>query len=166
MDRGTWRAIVHGVTKSQTRQNDSACTQGKPKETLSMTGDWKVGQWQCEVRTAGLVSESSPHLLNPLPPSTLPQAEIILGKTSPSFRGSSALLVKLLWSQRSNCQHPLDHWKSTRVPEKHLLLLYWLCQSLCLCRSQQTVASSERDENTRPPELPPEKSICRSISNS
>ena len=25
---------------------------------------------------------------------------------------------------------PLDHWKSKRVPEKHLFLLYWLCQSL------------------------------------
>ena len=24
----------------------------------------------------------------------------------------------------------MDHWKSKRVPEKHLLLLYWLCQSL------------------------------------
>ena len=31
---------------------------------------------------------------------------------------------------RGTCQHPLDHWKSKRVPEKHLLLLYWLCQSL------------------------------------
>ena len=39
---------------------------------------------------------------------------------------------------RWNCQHPLDHWKSKRVPEKHLLLLYWLCQSLWLCGSQQT----------------------------
>ena len=28
--------------------------------------------------------------------------------------------------------------KSKRVPEKHLLLLYWLCQSLWLCGSQQT----------------------------
>ena len=27
-------------------------------------------------------------------------------------------------NQRSNCQHPLDHRKSTRVPEKHLFLLY------------------------------------------
>ena len=34
--------------------------------------------------------------------------------------------------QRSNCQHPLEHWKSKRVQEKHLLLLYWLCQSLCV----------------------------------
>ena len=38
----------------------------------------------------------------------------------------------------SNNQHPLDHWKSKRVPEKHLLL-YWLHQSLWLCGSQQTV---------------------------
>ena len=36
----------------------------------------------------------------------------------------------------SNCQHPLDHWKSKRVPQKHLFLLYWLCQSLWLCGSQ------------------------------
>ena len=39
-------------------------------------------------------------------------------------------------NQRSNCQHPLDHWKSKRVSEKHLFLLYWLCQSLWLCGSQ------------------------------
>ena len=30
----------------------------------------------------------------------------------------------------------LDHWKRKRVPEKHLFLLYWLCQSLWLCGSQ------------------------------
>ena len=35
-------------------------------------------------------------------------------------------------------QYPLDHWKSKRVPAKHLLLLYWLCQSLWPCGSQQT----------------------------
>ena len=28
--------------------------------------------------------------------------------------------------------------KSKRIPEKNLLLLYWLCQSLWLCGSQQT----------------------------
>ena len=42
-------------------------------------------------------------------------------------------------NQRSNCQHPLDHRERKKVPEKHLLLLYWLCQSLWLCGSQQTV---------------------------
>ena len=32
--------------------------------------------------------------------------------------------------------------------------------------SQQTVENSERDENTRPPDLPLEKSVCRSGSDS
>ena len=56
--------------------------------------------------------------------------------------------------------------KSKRIPEKHLFLLYWLCQSLWLCGSQQTVENSSRDRNTRPLYLPPEKSVCRSRSNS
>ena len=45
-------------------------------------------------------------------------------------------------------------------------LLYWLCQSLGLCGSQQTVENTSVDGNTRPPSLPPEKSVCRSRSNS
>ena len=54
--------------------------------------------------------------------------------------------------------------KSKRVPEKHLLLLYWLLQSLCVDHNK--LENSERDGNTRPPHLPPEKSVCRSRSNS
>ena len=34
------------------------------------------------------------------------------------------------------------------------------------CVSQQTVENSSREGNTRPPDLPPEKSVCRSRSNS
>ena len=56
--------------------------------------------------------------------------------------------------------------KSKGGPEKHLLVLYWLRQSLWLCGSQQTVENSSRDGNTRPPDLPPEKSVSRSRSNS
>ena len=48
----------------------------------------------------------------------------------------------------------------------HIFLLYWLCQSLWLCGSQETVENSERDRNTRPPDLPLENSVCRSGSNS
>ena len=33
------------------------------------------------------------------------------------------------------------------------------------CVLQQTVENSSRDGNTRPPDLPPEKSVCRSRSN-
>ena len=35
-----------------------------------------------------------------------------------------------------------------------------------MCISQQTVENSERDGNTRPPDLPLEKPICRSGGNS
>ena len=45
-------------------------------------------------------------------------------------------------------------------------LLYWLCHSLWLCESQKTVENSERDGNIRPPNVPLEKSVCRSGSNS
>ena len=34
------------------------------------------------------------------------------------------------------------------------------------CGTQQTVENSERDGNTRPPDLSPEKSVCRSGSSS
>ena len=37
---------------------------------------------------------------------------------------------------------------------------------LWLCRSQETVENSSGGENTRPPDLPPDKSVFRSRSNS
>ena len=40
--------------------------------------------------------------------------------------------------------------EKARVSEKHLLLLYWLCQSLWLCGSQQILERSSRNGNTRP----------------
>ena len=46
----------------------------------------------------------------------------------------------------------IQHRKSKRLPEKHLLLLHLLCQSLWLCGSQQTVENSSRNGNTRPPD--------------
>ena len=37
----------------------------------------------------------------------------------------------------------------------------------CVCQSlPQTVENPSRHENTRPPNLPPEKSVCKSRSNS
>ena len=61
-------------------------------------------------------------------------------------------------SQRSNCQHLLDHWKTKRVPEKHML--YWLHQSLWLCRSQQTGKFFNRWEQTT---FPASWEICMQV---
>ena len=63
------------------------------------------------------------------------------------------LVLEKAEDQRSNCQHMLDHQKSKRIPEKHLFLLYWLCQGFWLCGSQKTEENSERDEKTIPSEF-------------
>ena len=55
--------------------------------------------------------------------------------------------------------------KAREFQKKHLLLLYWLGLCLWLCGLQQTMENSERDGNIRPPDLPPEKSVCRSRNN-
>ena len=56
------------------------------------------------------------------------------------------LVLEKAEEQEIKCQHPLDHGKSKRVPEKHLFLLYWLCQTLSLCGSQSTGKFWERWE--------------------
>ena len=40
----------------------------------------------------------------------------------------SSWIQKRQRNQRSIFQHPLDHQKSKRVPEKHLFLFYWLAK--------------------------------------
>ena len=56
--------------------------------------------------------------------------------------------------------------KKQESSRKTSFLLYRLRQSLQLCGSQSTVENSERDGNIRPPDLPLEKPVCRSGSNS
>ena len=48
--------------------------------------------------------------------------------------------------------------------KKHLLLLYWLCQSLWLCGSQETVENSERDGNTSWAISNPKRWCCESAA--
>ena len=59
--------------------------------------------------------------------------------------------------QRSNCQHPLDHRKNNRIPEKHVLLLHSLCY--------KAFDGMDHNGNIKLPYLPPEKPVCRSRSN-
>ena len=74
-------------------------------------------------------------------------------------------ILKRQRNQRSNGQYPVDHRESKRVPEKHLLLLYDYAKAFD-CVDHNKLENSERDGNTRPPDLPPEKSVCRSGNNS
>ena len=72
-------------------------------------------------------------------------------------RGSRDQIANICWiiEKSRECQKNI-----------YFCFIDWLCQSLWLCGSQQTVENSERDGNTRPFDLPLEKSVCRSGSNS
>ena len=75
----------------------------------------------------------------------------------------SSWIQKRQRNQRSNCQHLLDHRKC-QSSRKNLLLLYYLCQSLCVDHNKLTYFS--RDGDTRSPYLTIEKSIRVSINSS
>ena len=63
---------------------------------------------------------------------------------------------------------PNIHWiiKKAREFQKNIYFCFIDYAKAFDCGSQQTVENSERDGTTRPPDLPPEKSVCRSRSNS
>ena len=61
--------------------------------------------------------------------------------------------------------HLLDHRKSKRVPKKSISALLTMSKPLTVW-TQSTVENSERGGNTNPPDLPLEKPVCRSGSNS
>ena len=56
-------------------------------------------------------------------------------------------------------------FKKQRVPEKHLLLFIDFAKAFD-CVDHSKLWKILRDRNTRPPYLPPEKSVCMSRSNS
>ena len=60
------------------------------------------------------------------------------------------------------------HWiiEKARELQKNIYFCFIDCAKAFDCGSQQTVENSERDGNIRPSDLPPEKYVCRSGSNS
>ena len=73
-------------------------------------------------------------------------------------------------NQRSNSQHSLDHRRSKRIPVKHLLCFIDYTKAFdCVDHNKLWKILKEMNsqrENTRPPYLPPEKSIRRLRNNS
>ena len=67
---------------------------------------------------------------------------------------------------RSNCQHPLDYPKSQREFKKKLYFCFTDCAKPFDYVDHNKLENSEKDGNTSSPDLPLEKSVCRSGSNS
>ena len=73
--------------------------------------------------------------------------------------------------QRSNCQHPLDHQKKKKKREREFQKNIYFCfidytkVFDCVDHNELWTVLKEMG-NTRPPDLPPEKSVCRSRSKS
>ena len=68
-------------------------------------------------------------------------------------------------NQRSNCQHLLDHQKA-RAFQKNIYFCFIDYTKAFHCVDHDKLENSSRGRNTRSPELPPEKSVCRSRNNS
>ena len=163
MDREAWRAAIHGVAKSQTRLSDwtELNFPAVGLEKVRFIPTLKKGNAK-ECSNCRTVHSS--HTL----------ARLCSKSFKPGF--SSNVNQELPDAQAgfrkgkgTRDQVANIHWiieKSKRIPEKHLLLLHWLRQSFWLCGSQQTVENIWRDGDTRPPDLPPEKPVCRSRGNS
>ena len=60
------------------------------------------------------------------------------------------------------------HWiiKKAREFQKNIYFCFIDYTKAFDCVNQNKLENSSRDGNTRPPDLPPEKSVCRSGSNS
>ena len=65
----------------------------------------------------------------------------------------------------TNCQHPLGHRRARGFQEKIYLCFIDYAKAVD-CADHNKLENSERDGNSRPPDLPPEKFVCRSRSNS
>ena len=109
-------------------------------------------------RTISLISHASKVMLKILQARLQQYMNCELPDVQAGFRKAEEPEIKLPTSAGS--------WKKQESSKKHLFLLYWLCQSLWLCGSQQTVENSEKDGNIRPPNLLLEKPVCMWGSNS
>ena len=154
---------------------------------LSYSKSWKMMLWKCYTQHAskfgklssghrtgkGQFSFQSQREAMPKDAQTSTQLHSSLKFSKPGFSKMWTMnfqMFKMVLEKAEELEIKLStsagSSKKQESSRKHLFLLYWLCQSLWLCGSQQTVENSSRDGNTRPPDLPLEKPVCRSGSNS
>ena len=118
----------------------------------------KVNAKECSnYRTIALISHASKVMLKILQARLQQYVKRELSDVLAGFRrgkGTRDQIVNIRWIL-----------EKARVPEKHLFLLYDYVKAFD-CVDCNKLEISSRDGNTTAPDLPPEKSVCRSRSNS
>ena len=108
-------------------------------------------------RTIALISHASKVMLKILQ-ARLQQYNYELPDVQAGFRkgrGTRDQIANICWI-----------FEKAREFQKNIYFCFTDCAKAFDCGSQYTMENSSRDGNTRPPDLPLEKSICRSGSNS
>ena len=163
MDRGAWQATVHRVIKSRTGL--TMCThiqydytKGFPCGSAGKESAWYAGDLGLIPRLGRSPGERKGY------PYQYAGLENSMDSRWGCKESDTTERLSHLHTKDTEMNTPEmfgPYMKtSTSRSRKHLLLLYWLCQSLWQCRSWQSVENSSRDGNTRPPDLSLEKSVC------
>ena len=131
MSRGAWQAAVRGVAKSQTGlslftfmhwrrkwQPTPVFLSGESQRWGSLVGCRLWGRTGSDTTEATQQQQQEQQSSAQNSPS---QVSRVREQWTAKY---SSWIQKRQRNQRSYYQHPLDHSKSKRVPEKHLLLLY------------------------------------------
>ena len=130
-------------------------------ENVSFHSNPKERQWETmsNYHTTALISHASKIMLRILQARLQQYVNYELSDVQAGFikgRGARDQIANICWII-----------KKIREFQKNIYFCFIdYAKSLWLCGTPQTVENSERDGNIRPPDLPPEKSVCRSGSNS
>ena len=127
-------------------------------EKVSFHSNLKKGQYQRNYDTIVLMSHVSRVMLKILQARLQQYVNRELPDVQAGFRMG-----------RETRDHIADIWwtvEKAREFQKNIYFCFIDYAKAFDCGSQQTVENSSRDGNIRPPDLPPEKSVCRSGSNS
>ena len=177
MDGGAWKATVHGIAEGLTRLSDFTFTfhfhaLEKELATHSSVLAWRIPGTGEPGGLPSMGSHRVRHDWRDLA-AAAHTSEVMLKFSKPGFNSTWTVnfqMFKMDWEKAEELEIKLPAFigssKKQESSRKTSTSVYWLSQSLWLCGSQQTMENSERDGNTSPPDLPPEKSVGRSRSNS
>ena len=178
MDRGAWCAAVHGVAKSWTRMNDFTYTfhfhaLEKEMVTHSSVRTWRIPETREPGGLPSMGSHRVGHNWSDLAAAAAAHASKVMLKILQDrlqqYTNSELADVQAGFRKGRGTRDQIAniHWIMEKAREfQRNIYFCFIDYAKALCGSQQTIENSSRDGNTRPPDLPPEKSICRPGSNS